>query len=230
MLTCSVIVHVYKINTLSLQSKSFSNVIIEMKKLFVLALMIMLSMSDLALGKVNPDQAPDQNEDAEIGNFDFIYGKTDNLNEEFERTEMIMSEAFSHIGTRYRSGAKGPSAFDCSGFTSYVYKQMTNVFIGASSRDQYARNTPITRNDLKCGDLVFFTSPRSRHGVGHVGIVVDVDPITQNFTFIHASTSNGVIINNSTDSGYANRYVGARRVSVKSEQKTLINSDYSINN
>lgn len=230
MLTCSVIVHVYKINTLSLQSKSFSNVIIEMKKLFVLALMIMLSMSVLALGKVNPDQAPDQNEDAEIGNFDFIYGKTDNLNEEFERTEMIMSEAFSHIGTRYRSGAKGPSAFDCSGFTSYVYKQMTNVFIGASSRDQYARNTPITRNDLKCGDLVFFTSPRSRHGVGHVGIVVDVDPITQNFTFIHASTSNGVIINNSTDSGYANRYVGARRVSVKSEQKTLINSDYSINN
>ena len=230
MLTCSVIVHVFKINMLYLHPKSFSNVIIEMKKLFVLALMIMLSMSVLALGKVNPDQAPDQNEDAEIGNFDFIYGKTDNLNEEFERTEMIMSEAFSHIGTRYRSGAKGPSAFDCSGFTSYVYKQMTNVFIGASSRDQYARNTPITRNDLKCGDLVFFTSPRSRHGVGHVGIVVDVDPITQNFTFIHASTSNGVIINNSTDSGYANRYVGARRVSVKSEQKTLINSDYSINN
>jgi cell wall-associated NlpC family hydrolase len=124
---------------------------------------------------------------------------------------MVMSEAFSHIGTRYRSGAKGPSAFDCSGFTSYVFKQQTNVFIGASSRDQYARNIPITRDELQSGDLVFFTSPRSGRGVGHVGIVVDVDPVTQTFTFIHASTSSGVKISNSTDSGYANRYVGARR-------------------
>ena len=201
-----------------------------MKKLFIFALITMLSMSDFALGKVNPDQAPNGNEDAEIGNFDFIYGKQNNINEEFEKTEMLMSEAFSHLGTRYRSGAKGPSAFDCSGFTSYVYKQMTNMFIGASSREQYAKNAPITREELQCGDLVFFTSPRSRHGVGHVGIVVDVDPITQNFTFIHASTSNGVVLNNSTDSGYANRYVGARRVNVKSEQKTLMNNDYSINN
>lgn len=181
-----------------------------MKKLFIFALMMMLSMSDIALGKVNPDQAPDE-EEAEIGNFDFIYGTQDDLNEEFERTEMVMSEAFSHIGTRYRSGAKGPSAFDCSGFTSYVFKQQTNVFIGASSRDQYARNIPITRDELQSGDLVFFTSPRSGRGVGHVGIVVDVDPVTQTFTFIHASTSSGVKISNSTDSGYANRYVGARR-------------------
>ena len=182
-----------------------------MKKLFIFALMMMLSMSDIALGKVNPDQAPDE-EEAEIGNFDFIYGPQDNLNEEFERTEMLMSEAFSHLGTRYRSGAKGPSAFDCSGFTSYVYKQMTDVFIGASSRDQYARNTPITRAELQCGDLVFFTSPHSGRNVGHVGIVVDVDPVTQNFTFIHASTNSGVKISNSTDSGYAKRYVGARRI------------------
>ena len=65
-----------------------------MKKLFIFALMLMLSMSDLALGKVNPDQAPDQNEEAEIGNFDFIYGKQANLNEAFEQTEMLMSEAF----------------------------------------------------------------------------------------------------------------------------------------
>lgn len=183
-----------------------------MKKLFIFALMIMLSMSGIANGKVNPDQAPDESEEAEIGNFDFIYGAQDNLNEAFERTEMLMSEAFSHLGTRYRSGAKGPSAFDCSGFTSYVYKQMTDVFIGASSKDQFARNTPITRNELQCGDLVFFTSPRSGRNVGHVGIVVDVDPVTQNFTFIHASTNNGVVINNSTDSGYARRYVGARRI------------------
>ena len=183
-----------------------------MKKLFIFALILMLSMSDLALGKVNPDRTPDDNDEEEIGNFDFIYGTQDNLNEAFEKTEMLMSEAFSHIGARYRSGGKGPNAFDCSGFTSYVYKQQTNLFIGASSRDQYARNTPITREELQSGDLVFFTSPRSGRGVGHVGIVVDVDPITDTFTFIHASTNNGITINSSTDSGYASRYIGARRV------------------
>ena len=88
----------------------------------------------------------------------------------------------------------------------------TDLFIGASSRDQYARNIPITRDELQSGDLVFFTSPRSGRGVGHVGIVVDVDPINNTFTFIHASTNNGITINSSTDSGYARRYIGARRV------------------
>ena len=184
-----------------------------MKKLFIFALMIMLSMSNNALGRINPDEKSDDNkEEAEIGNFDFIYGTQDDLNEEFERTEMVMSEAFSHIGTRYRSGAKGPSAFDCSGFTSYVFKQQTNVFIGASSRDQYARNIPITRDELQSGDLVFFTSPGSGRSVGHVGIIVDVDPLTQTFSFIHASSSKGVTITNSNEGFYARRFVGVRRV------------------
>ena len=71
---------------------------------------------------------------------------------------------------------------------------------------------PITRNDLQRGDLVFFTSPRSGKGVGHVGIVVDVDPLTDTFSFIHASTNNGVTVSRSTDGYYSRRYIGARRV------------------
>jgi len=183
-----------------------------MKKLFALALIMMLSMSDIALGKINHDKTSNQDDEEEVGNFDFIYGTQDDLNESFEKTEMIMEEAFSHLGTRYRSGAKGPSAFDCSGFTSYVYKQQADIFIGASSRDQYARNTPISRDELQSGDLVFFTSPRSGRNVGHVGIVVDVDPVSDTFTFIHASTNSGIKISSSDESGYARRYVGARRV------------------
>ena len=137
---------------------------------------MMLSMSDIALGKINHDKTSEQDEE-EIGNFDFIYGTQDDLNESFEKTEMIMEEAFSHLGTRYRSGAKGPNAFDCSGFTSYVYKQQADIFIGASSRDQYARNTPISRDELQSGDLVFFTSPRSGRNVGHVGVCEFFDSV-----------------------------------------------------
>lgn len=171
--------------------------------------MILFSMSEIANGKGNePVQIQDQDEE-EIGNFDFLYGDGDDA---FNKVEMLIDEAFSHLGTRYRSGAKGPSAFDCSGFTSYVYKQQTDLFIGASSRDQYARNIPIRRDEIQCGDLVFFTSPGSGRNVGHVGIVVDVDPVTLEFTFIHASSKNGVKLSSSKESNYAKRYVGARRI------------------
>ena len=181
-----------------------------MKKIFLCAILMLLSMSEIANGKGNKPVQIQEPDEEEVGNFDFLYGN--NGDNGFTQAEMLMEEAFSHMGTRYRSGAKGPSAFDCSGFTSYVYKQQADIFIGASSRDQYARNLPISRSELQCGDLVFFTSPNSGHNVGHVGIVVDVDPITQDFTFIHASSRNGVKLSSSTDSGYARRYVGARRI------------------
>jgi hypothetical protein len=147
----------------------------------------------------------------EIDNFDFLYTGEFNPNESFANVKDILDEATSHIGTRYRSGSKGPNAFDCSGFTSYVFGQ-NNISIGCSSRDQYARNIPISRDEMQPGDLVFFTSPGSGRGVGHVGIVMDVDPINDTFTFIHASSKEGVKISSSTDGYYERRYVGVRRV------------------
>ncbi len=127
------------------------------------------------------------------------------------RISTIIEEAFSHLGKRYRSGGKGPNAFDCSGFTSYVFKKL-NYAIGASSREQYAKNKPIKQSDMRRGDLVFFTSPGSGRGVGHVGIVVDVALNGKDFTFIHASTQEGIRIDRSTDGFYARRFVGVRRV------------------
>ncbi len=155
----------------------------------------------------------DDTDEEEIGNFDFLYTNNgETLNYDELMTENLISEAMSHLGTRYSYGSKGPRSFDCSGFTSYVYKQQNNVNIGYSSRDQYARNTPIKRSELQTGDLVFFTSPGSGRQVGHVGIVVEVDPVSNNFTFIHASTHHGVTISKSTEANYQRRYVGARRV------------------
>ena len=149
----------------------------------------------------------------EIGNFDFLYREGgENLEYDELMTENLIDEALSHIGARYVYGSKGPRTFDCSGFTSYVYKRQNNVWIGASSREQYAINQPIKRSEMQAGDLVFFTSPRSGRNVGHVGIIVDVDPITDTFTFIHASTKQGVKLSKSTEGYYQKRYVGVRRV------------------
>jgi uncharacterized protein YgiM (DUF1202 family) len=94
----------------------------------------------------------------EIENFDFLYAG-ENFNYDQVLIDNLVAEAYKHLGARYRYGSKGPNTFDCSGFTSYVYKQQSDKVIGNTSRDQYARNIPIKRSELQPGDLVFFTSP-----------------------------------------------------------------------
>lgn len=121
----------------------------------------------------------------------------------------LLKEANRHIGKPYRHGMKGPNAFDCSGFSSYVYKQF-GYKISPSSRTQYTEGESVDRKSLKKGDLVFFTSRRSGKNVGHVGIVVSADNETGDFSFIHASVK-GVKIDK-YEGYYRNRYVGARRI------------------
>ena len=196
-----------------------------MRKIVLCALLLTLAIGDIANGKVRKSTkkkiqhttiaAQQQQHYDEIDNYDFLYaGASDDLNLDYDVATIncLLDEAVRHIGARYRSGSKGPNAFDCSGFTSYVYRQMGYTDIGASSRDQYARNIPVSRSEMQRGDLVFFTSPNSGRSVGHVGIVVDVDPVTRTFNFIHASSSSGVKISNSNDGFYARRFIGVRRV------------------
>lgn len=91
-----------------------------------------------------------------------------------------------------------------------MFKNM-GIDLNRSSRAQFNQGDPVDKDKLQIGDLVFFTSPRSGRSIGHVGIVVDVDPISGSFNFIHASTK-GVKVSNSNERYYSRRYVGARRV------------------
>ena len=190
------------------------------RKLFLGAIALMLAVNASAQSAttdkdelVNELFSMGEETDGEIDNYDFLYNNDgESMNYDELMTENILQEAVSHIGKRYVYGSKGPKTFDCSGFTSYVYKHQNNVWIGASSREQYAINTPIKRSEMQAGDLVFFTSPRSGRNVGHVGIILDYDPETDVFTFIHASTKQGIKISKSTEGYYQRRYIGVRRV------------------
>lgn len=122
----------------------------------------------------------------------------------------LLKESRKHIGKPYRRGSKGPKAFDCSGFTSYVYSQF-GVKLSPSSSTQATQGKKVERGNLREGDLVFFSSPRSGRSIGHVGIVVSADNESGDFKFIHASTSRGIKIDE-CKGYYAKRYVGARRV------------------
>lgn len=121
----------------------------------------------------------------------------------------LLKEANKHIGKPYHHGSKGPKSFDCSGFSSYVYRQF-GYNLSPSSRDQYTQGVKVDRKDLQKGDLVFFTSRGSGKNVGHVGIVVSADNNTGKFKFIHASIR-GVKVSE-FEGYYVPRYIGARRI------------------
>ena len=125
----------------------------------------------------------------------------------------IVKVAMKYIGVPYRSGRMNPKVgFDCSGFTTYVFKK-ENIQLTRSSRSQFTEGVEVSScTDLQKGDLVFFGGSRSSStSIGHVGIVTDVNSSTGTFSFIHASRT-GIRISSSDEPYYAKRYVGARRI------------------
>lgn len=79
--------------------------------------------------------------------------------------QAILNEAYNHLGKAYVYGATGPSNFDCSGFTQYVYRKAAGVDISRTTYSQIGVGVSVSRDQLQPGDLVF---PHA----GHVGIYV----------------------------------------------------------
>jgi cell wall-associated NlpC family hydrolase len=107
------------------------------------------------------------------------------------------------LGTTYKTGGTSTNGFDCSGFTSYVYKNI-GITLPRTSKSQFSVGTSISRMQMRPGDLVFFNT--LGNGVSHVGIFVG------NGKFAQSSSSRGVIISSLNENYWANRYVGAKRV------------------
>jgi cell wall-associated NlpC family hydrolase len=80
----------------------------------------------------------------------------------------VVALAKAQIGDRYSAGATGPSAFDCSGLTKYVFKKAAGKDLPHQSHAQYAKVKKIKLRDAKPGDLVFFFGG----GAHHVGIYI----------------------------------------------------------
>ena len=121
--------------------------------------------------------------------------------------DKVISLAKSLLGKPYVWGAQGPSSFDCSGFTYYVFKNAANVSLPRVSSDQSKYGTYVSKSNLKAGDLIFFDTSGSNDGnVSHVGIYLG------NNEFIHSSSSKGQVVISQMSSYYNNAYVNARRV------------------
>jgi murein DD-endopeptidase / murein LD-carboxypeptidase len=119
---------------------------------------------------------------------------------------------YDWIGTPYRFGGSSKNGIDCSAFTKELYSQVFNMDIDRNSRDIFSMVSPVKRDELQQGDLVFFKIHSRR--ISHIGIYLG------NNRFAHAS-SKGVAIS-SLDDAYYNRYFyrGGRMLeSLKAELK-----------
>jgi len=119
----------------------------------------------------------------------------------------VVATAGQFIGARYVWGGSGPNAFDCSGFTRYVYKQF-GLDLPHSSAGQYntAYGTMISNSDdLQPGDLVFFVNTYKR-GISHVGIYAGGGDVVQAL-----SPKLGVGVANLNGGYWAQHYYGAIR-------------------
>ncbi len=120
----------------------------------------------------------------------------------------IVKTAQKYIGKPYVYGGKKPSSgFDCSGFTSHVYKE-NGVTVSGPSYKQAKQGRKKSMNELKEGDLVFFGSGRK---VSHVAIVANVD--RNKIEVIHSTSSRGVVLDDISNSQYwKKRYLFGRDV------------------
>ena len=146
---------------------------------------------------VSKDDATDENVEESSAADEEVVVEEDSL------ASQILDFAKTFIGTPYKSAGSSPGGFDCSGFTSYVYKQF-NIDLPRVAQDQYYFGKIVSSSEAKPGDLVVFAYKNGY--IHHVGIYMG------NGEFIHSSSTEGVVITKTSDAYWGPRLLGFSRV------------------
>jgi hypothetical protein len=136
---------------------------------------------------------------------DSVYLKADTIPYKIFRFQDALKIANSKLGIPY-----GLNGMDCSGFIRSIFGPF-GIILPYYASEISEKGRDIKLEDLKPGDLVFFAgSNQYEKTVNHVGFVTG--KLDKEFSFIHASSSKGVVINKSSDGYYKVRFLFARRL------------------
>ena len=114
----------------------------------------------------------------------------------------VVKTAVAQIGDVYAWSGTGPNAFDCSGLTANAFAR-AGVTLPHNSQGQAAMGKAVDRDDIRAGDLVFFSTAGS--GASHVGIATSS-------TTVVSATNSGVMKHSTEDAYWGANYVSARRI------------------
>lgn len=128
----------------------------------------------------------------------------------------IIEYAMELFATRYKWGGENiRKGIDCSFFVKYIYARL-GVTLPRTSREQFTVGRAIERNELRCGDLIFFKAAPSRSARGKARTVMRINHVAiylKDGEFIHATRGcNRVTITSLNEPYYDQQYAGARRV------------------
>lgn len=115
----------------------------------------------------------------------------------------IMNQYANWKGVSYRLGGTTKSGIDCSSFVQRTFIEQFGVALPRTTSEQESSGQGVKRNSLKAGDLVLFKTGRS---MKHVGIYIGDNK------FVHASTSNGVIVSEMSNQYWNKRFYAGRRI------------------
>ena len=122
--------------------------------------------------------------------------------------EAIIREAKSYKGTKYKYGGNSKRGIDCSGLIYNAFGE-NGIVMSRTTRDLSNTGNWIDIKKIQEGDLVFFATKKNSRKVNHVGIVTHVN--RGEISFIHASSSRGVMISKISERYWYLAYVQARR-------------------
>ena len=132
--------------------------------------------------------------------------KTANLTTDMA-IDSLLCVAHRLQGVPYKPAGNNEAGFDCSGYTRFVYEKV-GVQLNASAASQFAHGTEVHPDSLRRGDLLFFQKPDGR--IFHVGLYVGEEE--ERRTFIHASSSRGIVKDYLDMEYFARRWAGAKRI------------------
>lgn len=136
-------------------------------------------------------------------------GKDKGTDQKKAKVAAITATALSFSGTPYRYGGVTRQGMDCSGLVYTALKQ-NGIAVPRTSYQMAREGKRIHVTKVQKGDLLYFKTGKNRRRINHVGLVVEVQD--NHVTFIHATTSRGVLVS-SLREGYWNRtFVKAMRI------------------